>query len=61
VEGTEEAVYRITINPLGWWVWYGGMVLALGGLISMWPGAHGPAVVARRRPLEAGYVARVDA
>ena len=61
VEGTEEAVYRITINPLVWWVWYGGIVLALGGLISMWPGAHGPAVVARRRSVEAGYVARVDA
>jgi cytochrome c-type biogenesis protein CcmF len=61
VQGTEEAVYRITINPLVWWVWYGGMVLALGGLISMWPGGRGPAIVARRRPVEAGYVARVDA
>jgi cytochrome c-type biogenesis protein CcmF len=61
VQGTEEAVYRITINPLVWWVWYGGIVLALGGLISMWPGAHGPAVVSRRRSVEAGYVARVDA
>jgi cytochrome c-type biogenesis protein CcmF len=60
VEGTEEAVYRITINPLVWWVWYGGMVLALGGLISMWPAGRAPTPVKRRADL-AGYVARVDA
>ena len=60
VQGTEEAVYKIVINPLVWWVWYGGLVLAIGGLISMWPTGKGPKIVARRRPLEAGYVARVD-
>jgi cytochrome c-type biogenesis protein CcmF len=38
VEGTEEAVYRVAINPLVWWVWAGGFVLTLGGLITMWPG-----------------------
>ncbi|PYP93398.1 MAG: cytochrome C biogenesis protein, partial [Gemmatimonadetes bacterium] len=25
VNGTEQAVFRFTINPLVWWVWYGGM------------------------------------
>jgi cytochrome c-type biogenesis protein CcmF len=50
VGGTEEAVYRFTINPLVWWVWFGGFVLAFGGLVTMWPG--GGAVVAspRRAP-----------
>src|SRR3954447_17445230 len=24
VNGTEEAVYRFTINPLVWWLWFGG-------------------------------------
>ncbi len=38
VNGTEEAVYRFNINPLVWWVWFGGLVLALGGIITMWPG-----------------------
>jgi len=38
VNGTEEAVYRFNINPLVWWVWFGGFVLAFGGLITMWPG-----------------------
>jgi cytochrome c-type biogenesis protein CcmF len=57
VGGTEEAVYRFTINPLVWWVWFGGFVLALGGLVTMWPGGRptvrSPRLVQRveRRPL----------
>jgi cytochrome c-type biogenesis protein CcmF len=39
VNGTEQAVYRFNINPLVWWVWFGGVVLVLGGLTTMWPGA----------------------
>jgi len=61
VNGTEEAVYRITINPLVWWVWYGGLVLAIGGLITLWPTAQGPTPVSRRRAEPAGYVAQVGA
>ena len=38
VAGTEEAVYRVAINPLVWWVWAGGFVLLFGGLVTMWPG-----------------------
>jgi cytochrome c-type biogenesis protein CcmF len=38
VNGTEEAVYRFNINPLVWWVWAGGVILVLGGLVTMWPG-----------------------
>lgn len=52
VDGTEEAVYRFTINPLVWWVWYGGVLLAIGGLITMWPGE--PPGSAPRRS-QAGY------
>jgi cytochrome c-type biogenesis protein CcmF len=53
VEGTEEAVYRFTINPLVWWVWFGGLVLTLGGLITLWPG--GAPRTVRPRPVQAGY------
>ncbi len=53
VNGTEEAVYRFNINPLVWWVWFGGFVLAFGGIITMWPGG-GP-VVSRSRPAQSGY------
>jgi cytochrome c-type biogenesis protein CcmF len=53
VDGTEEAVYRFNINPLVWWVWFGGFVLALGGILTMWPGG-GPTSSAPRRA-QAGY------
>ncbi|HWH03399.1 MAG TPA: cytochrome c-type biogenesis CcmF C-terminal domain-containing protein, partial [Gemmatimonadales bacterium] len=56
VNGTETAVYRFTINPLVWWVWYGGMVVALGGVIVMWPGGT---VGANRAA--AGYAAKIGA
>jgi len=54
VNGTEQAVFRFTINPLVWWVWYGGMIVALGGLVVMWPGGS-PA--AKRS--QAGYSVRL--
>ena len=53
VEGTEEAVYRFNINPLVWWVWFGGFVLVFGGIVTMWPGG-GPTVSSRPRT-QAGY------
>jgi cytochrome c-type biogenesis protein CcmF len=53
VAGTEEAVYRFTLNPLVWWVWYGGVILVVGGVVVMWPGT-GPTPASRRRAM-AGY------
>lgn len=55
VNGTEQAVFRFTINPLVWWVWYGGIIVALGGLIVMWPGGGSPAV----KRSQAGYAVRL--
>ena len=52
VDGTEEAVYRFNINPLVWWVWFGGFVLTLGGVLTMWPGGG---VSASPRRAQAGY------
>jgi cytochrome c-type biogenesis protein CcmF len=48
VDGTEEAVYRFNINPLVWWVWFGGFVLAFGGIVTMWPGG-GPTMAPIRQ------------
>jgi cytochrome c-type biogenesis protein CcmF len=53
VEGTEEAVYRFNINPLVWWVWFGGLVLAFGGIVTLWPGG-GPTITGPGRA-QAGY------
>src|SRR5262245_51208003 len=55
VNGTEEAVYRFNVNPLVWWVWFGGAVLVSGGLVTMWPGG-GP-VIRSRRSVQPGYAA----
>ncbi|MDB4899824.1 MAG: cytochrome c assembly protein, partial [Gemmatimonadetes bacterium] len=49
----ETAELRISFNPLVVWVWIGGMVMAIGGLIVMWPQAE------RRR--SGGYVATLAA
>jgi len=57
VEGTEEAVYRFTINPLVWWLWFGGVLLVVGGVVTLWPGgASSQASV--RKALE-GYQTRI--
>jgi cytochrome c-type biogenesis protein CcmF len=50
VTGEDTAELRITFNPLVWWVWYGGIVMAIGGLIVMWPQAE-------RARAQSGYVA----
>ena len=36
----EIAELRITYNPLVIWVWIGGAIMALGGMIVMWPQAE---------------------
>jgi cytochrome c-type biogenesis protein CcmF len=56
VEGTEEAVYRFTINPLVWWVWYGGVILVFGGIVTLWPGSS---TTLERRQARAGYTAQL--
>jgi cytochrome c-type biogenesis protein CcmF len=50
VTEADVAEVRITFNPLVVWVWIGGMVMALGGLVVMWPQAE-------RRRSQSGYVA----
>ncbi len=57
IAGTEEAVYRFTINPLVWWVWFGGVVLVFGGAVTMWPGG-GPTKSAPRRRVD-GYSVKI--
>ena len=52
VSGEEAAEVRISFNPLVWWVWYGGLIMALGGLIVMWPQATRTGA----RRAEGGYV-----
>ena len=50
----DTAELRISFNPLVVWVWIGGMVMAIGGLIVMWPQSE-------RRRAPSGYVATLAA
>lgn len=50
VRDDEMAEIRVTFNPLVRWVWLGGGLMAIGGLIVMWPQAQ-------RRRIESGYAA----
>ena len=50
VSDGESAEVRVTFNPLVWWVWFGGMIMAVGGLIVMWPRSD-------PRRAQSGYVA----
>jgi cytochrome c-type biogenesis protein CcmF len=57
IDGTEEVVYKFTINPLVLWLWLGGGVLTFGGVVTLWPGG-GTADRAARRAME-GYQAHL--
>ncbi len=48
----DTAAVHIAFNPLVWWVWFGGYMMVLGGLIVMWPQAQ-------RVGRESGYVAAI--
>src|SRR6266705_3214358 len=62
VNGTEQAVFRFTINPLVWWVWFGGLVLVIGGLIVLWPGGAGVAIKgSKTSAVQAGYSVKLEA
>ena len=45
----QTATFTFLVNPLVGWIWYGGMILALGGLVALWPGAA-PARLAAPQP-----------
>jgi cytochrome c-type biogenesis protein CcmF len=50
----DTAAVHINFNPLVWWVWFGGIMMAFGGLIVMWPQAE-------RAARESGYVTQLPA
>ena len=49
VDATERSTFRVTVNPLVWWVWAGGFLLVIGGLITMWPTTGGPGPIPAAR------------
>jgi cytochrome c-type biogenesis protein CcmF len=48
-----RAVFRVSINPLAWWLWMAGPIFILGTVIALWPQPAvelSPALNRRRRP-----------
>ena len=42
----DQAVFRVLINPMVWWMWASGPVMVLGILVGLWPASQpAPAVV----------------
>jgi cytochrome c-type biogenesis protein CcmF len=48
------ARFRFEINPMVSWIWIGGLIVLLGGIIAAWPSRRGMS-----RPVSARYAARV--
>jgi cytochrome c-type biogenesis protein CcmF len=42
-----SATLRVLVEPLVSWIWFGGMVVALGAIVSLWPAAR---KIPRRSP-----------
>lgn len=40
-ENDGSATFRVKVNPLVTWIWYGGYIIVIGTLIAMWPGRYG--------------------
>jgi len=38
-EGSDEVLLRVVVQPLIIWLWIGGTVMALGTVLSAWPGS----------------------
>ena len=53
VQADESAELRVTFTPLVRWVWLAGILMAIGGLIVMWPQS-------RRRRVQGGYAAKME-
>jgi cytochrome c-type biogenesis protein CcmF len=51
---TPPADFRVNVNPLVSWIWIGGAIAVVGGLIAIWPAPE-----ARRRRVADVYAARL--
>jgi cytochrome c-type biogenesis protein CcmF len=46
------ATFRVLVNPLVPWIWLGGLIMAIGTLVAMWPAAETTRAVPRIRAPE---------
>ena len=43
------ATFRVLVNPLVPWIWLGGLIMAIGTLVAMWPAAETTRAVPKLR------------
>jgi len=58
-----RAIFRVSINPLAWWLWMAGPIFILGSVIALWPQPAvelSPAINRRRRPTSAAALQAGD-
>jgi cytochrome c-type biogenesis protein CcmF len=55
------ATFRVLVQPLVPWIWFGGLIMAIGTLVALWPGAEPARPVARPRVVRVGRMADADA
>ena len=52
--GAQRATFKVQVNVLVGWIWYGGFVLSLGGIIAMWPSRGSTRPASRSKPKTGG-------
>ncbi len=55
-----QATFQFLVNPLVPWIWYGGLIVAAGTLVGLWPGGGAPGSAPVRRPVRVGEIRRED-
>ncbi|OEH86103.1 cytochrome C biogenesis protein [Desulfuribacillus stibiiarsenatis] len=40
-ENDGTATFKVKVNPLVAWIWYGGYIVVLGTILAVWPGRYG--------------------
>lgn len=50
----QRIVVQVMVNPLVGWIWYGGVIITIGSLIALWPGAEARKRAAALEPAMAG-------
>ena len=53
-ESGADATIRVLVEPLVSWIWLGGAIMCLGGLIALWPRRRLRATAEATRPVAAG-------
>jgi cytochrome c-type biogenesis protein CcmF len=52
--GAQRATFKVQVNVLVGWIWYGGFVVTLGGIIAMWPSRGSTTTVSRSKTKTGG-------